>query len=415
MCPEHPAPVDPSSLPPSDLPTLKLVRITEEERESTWLLNGQSWRGPLSLPAYLRREHHLGVQDLTRDGGITYWALVDSASKASPRVLLSTVETLKKRAIVALRDGWAEEITTHGVGSVFCREEYRRRGYAGRMMSELGKELETWQQEKGKRSRFTVLYSDIGKVGVIPFKCLGWGPDVFDQKEFYAKSGWIPFPSSHVSLPPLEGPSPLKDAPQTSPLYPEDLGRLCRDDEAMLRKNITMFPEGRIKARVALIPDVETMQWHHAREEFAAMDFLHKIPHIKGAISGDDPGHRAWCIWTRVFGSKSSTLHVLRLVIEGEDDFGRVFVNGAGAFPKRVSAAAACLRAAQVEAAKWDMQNVEIWNPSAATFEAARMAFPDATITHRDSESIASLMWYGPESGVDGDVEWVCNEKYGWC
>jgi len=41
-------------------------------------------------------------------------------------------------------------------------------------------------------------------------------------------------------------------------------------------------------------------------------------------------------------------------------------------------------------------------------------------VVHRDEESIASLMWYAaspsPDAGrVADQVEWVCNEKYGWC
>jgi hypothetical protein len=33
----------------------------------------------------------------------------------------------------------------------------------------------------------------------------------------------------------------------------------------------------------------------------------------------------------------------------------------------------------------------------------------------REEESIASLMWYGEGSGASDDIEWVGNEKYGWC
>ncbi len=55
------------------------------------------------------------------------------------------------------------EVFCHGVASVFCEEGNRRKGYAGRMMGELGGRLRVWQvgdEEVG----FTVLYSDIGKV-----------------------------------------------------------------------------------------------------------------------------------------------------------------------------------------------------------------------------------------------------------
>lgn len=57
-----------------------------------------------------------------------------------------------------------KDITSHGVGSVFCNPEYRGRGYAHRMINELGKMLDNWQQKNDERASFTVLYSDIGKV-----------------------------------------------------------------------------------------------------------------------------------------------------------------------------------------------------------------------------------------------------------
>ena len=57
-----------------------------------------------------------------------------------------------------------EEVVSHGIGSVFCRPEFRGKGYARRMMVELGGMLDKWQQKEGERAHFTVLYSDIGKV-----------------------------------------------------------------------------------------------------------------------------------------------------------------------------------------------------------------------------------------------------------
>ena len=57
-----------------------------------------------------------------------------------------------------------EDVVSHGIGSVFCNPDYRRRGFAQRMIEELGKKLDTWNQEDRKKTDFTVLYSDIGKV-----------------------------------------------------------------------------------------------------------------------------------------------------------------------------------------------------------------------------------------------------------
>lgn len=160
--------VIPSSdnLPFSTSGSIALIHPTEAERQATWLLNGQSWRGALSLPAYLRREEFLVNQSLTRDGGISFWILVDnSASPSTPRRILASCETIRKKAFIAKPGRRVKEVVSHGVGSVFCDPQLRGRGFAGRMMRELGQRLDAWQQEAETTTNFTVLFSDIGKVG----------------------------------------------------------------------------------------------------------------------------------------------------------------------------------------------------------------------------------------------------------
>lgn len=156
-------------LPRGDSPTLALVHPTEEEQLIQSKLNGAEWRGALSPSAYLRREITLSQQALTKEGGITYWILVDTALKNNPldpdsgtRLPLASCETYRKKALV-WRDGKLHEVVSHGVGSVFCGQHLRGKGYAQRMMKELGKALQTHQTEN-KECLFTILYSDIGKV-----------------------------------------------------------------------------------------------------------------------------------------------------------------------------------------------------------------------------------------------------------
>ena len=157
-------------LPLSTSPSLALVHPTETEKLAIWQLNGQSWRGRLSLSDYYRREQVLDDQTLTRDGGMTFWALVDGASAPSsssspaPRQILASCQSWKKRGLVG-RGGVVDEVVSHSIGNVFCDPALRGRGYAGRMMKELGMKLHMWQQDGGKETEFTVLFSDIGKVG----------------------------------------------------------------------------------------------------------------------------------------------------------------------------------------------------------------------------------------------------------
>ena len=157
------------------------------------------------------------------------------------------------------------------------------------------------------------------------------------------------------------------------PLRADDLEELCSLDEQSLRADIARDVSTN-KTRVALIPDLETIRWHHAREEFAGREMLGREPDIKGAHSDCQNISRVWCIWTRTFGSTEAgnTLHILRFFVEGEENSVRDESKTGGELSDLTSTdqaklhgAAAVLHAAQLEAAKWDMKDVQIWNRKA--------------------------------------------------
>lgn len=157
-------------LPHGSAPNLALVHPTEEEKLIQFKHNSAEWRGALTSEAYLRREKKLSTQALTRDGGITYWILIDKTAKSNPldptssaRLPLASCETYHKKALV-WQHGEVKETVCHGIGSVFCAPHLRGRKYAQRMMRELGEVLRTWQTNEQKECLFSVLYSDIGKV-----------------------------------------------------------------------------------------------------------------------------------------------------------------------------------------------------------------------------------------------------------
>lgn len=106
----------------------------------------------------------------------------------------------------------------------------------------------------------------------------------------------------------------------TRSLYMADLAELCALDEKMLMGEIGRPAQSEPKIQVALIPDVKTMKWHHAREEFAAKEMLARVLDIKGAYTKTDAGDQVWCIWTCTFSSNEAgnILHILRFVIESE-------------------------------------------------------------------------------------------------
>ncbi len=202
-----------SSLPAADSPDIHLVPATELERTHCWRLNCDEWRGPLSTQQYFEREAHLERQTLVSNGKITFWILTlesQHEDEHQARPILASCETLLKSAFVA-ESGELCGILAHGIGSVYCRKEYRGKGYASRMMSELGKRLgEGWQQ-KNPCGVFSILYSDIGQ-------------------KFYARHHWKPMPSTHVSLLPIDQKvydetRLLLKLPDVKDLKANDLGR----------------------------------------------------------------------------------------------------------------------------------------------------------------------------------------------
>jgi hypothetical protein len=58
---------------------------------------------------------------------------------------------------------------------------------------------------------------------------------------------------------------------------------------------------------------------------------------------------------------------------------------------------------------------VELWNPTEYVQDLVQRTGLEHESINRESESIASIMWYGPGSGKVDEIEWVGNEKYGWC
>ena len=386
-----------TSLPNKNSSDIHLVVATLEELLAQQHANSTEWRGALSLESYLRREEHLFSQDLTKEGGLTAWMLVYQQEGNGKRQVLCGCESIKKKALVS-RHGKVEDVIAHGVASVFCPPEHRGNGYAGRMMTELGKRLKGWQADKEQGALFSVLFSDIGK-------------------QFYAARGWQPFPSAHVSLPATS--STAAGLPSVRKLKSEDLSDLCTVDEKLIRNRLSKSTEAN-RSAVTLLPDIRQIRWHHAREEFVANELLDRVPVIKGAVTGE-PGSRVWCYWTRVWTNPQeeapNTLHILRLVVEDESFSDFIPASLEGVAKKQDStiakSIAALFAAAQPEAAQWGMREVQIWNPTSTTLAAVQMIDPKAKVEHREEESITSLQWYG--EGTWENVDWVCNEKYSWC
>lgn len=397
----------PSAFPDAKSPNLFLTQPTEEEKNKTYSLNSAEWRGALSVEDYFLREAHLSQAPHARLGGSTHWILVERNLPPNKRPILGSCETLRKRAFLST-NGHVNEVVSHSIGSVFCNPEYRGHGYASRMMRELGRALETWQTDASIEGRekcvFTVLYSDIGKL-------------------FYAGHGWHPFPSAHVAFPPARLSRAL---PAASKLAAEDLGNFCHLDEHMIREHMERVRDR--KTHVAIICDEETIQWHHAREEFISQKLHRQPPMVKGAVIGEE-GHRVWAIWTRSYyevpvpgkHDTENILHILRLVVEDEEPASNFSSMTGGPsydeerLQQQTDKLKAILEIAQHEAMEAHMNHVELWNPTALVKMLIERTGLEHSRFEREKESVTSLMWYGEGHGTHEEIEWMGNEKYSWC
>ena len=334
---------------------------------------------------------------------MSIWILVDKYLPPNQRPILCSCETFRKRAFVAQQNAAFSERIVHGVASVFCNPAYRHRGYASRLMLELSRILPEWQTER-EICVGSVLYSDIGKT-------------------FYAGLGWHPFSNNnmHIELPPRI----RTDAKEAKSLYADDLEELCKEDELLIRRQMTSRKFER-DTRVMLVPDHDHMLWHHRKEEFVCERLFGKQPTVKGAITGQ-PGNRVWVIWTHRFyqdpgsASSSNTLYILRLVIEDDCDINQLSPDQEhdavrlDRIESQASALRVVLECAQAEAEEWNLGHVNLWHPTPSVCGLLeRMDLPYQRVD-REDEGIGSLLWYGEGSGKEDTIEWMGNEKFGWC
>ncbi|POR30961.1 Lysine acetyltransferase, partial [Tolypocladium paradoxum] len=363
-----------------------------DEQIRTWTHTHPSWGPSYTLQAYLDREQRLLTVPLARDGGMAQWILTDGAVPPAGRPVLSSCETLRKRALVRGGDGRVRDVWAHGVASVFTYPEFRRRGYANKMLALFGERLAKQEADKTGEAAFSVLFSDIGKT-------------------FYAELGWMPYESAHLSFPVKPSTAGADESVAVEPILDADLPSITRRDEELLRSKLSSAPADPAKTRVAIIPDLDTLQWHLARQTFMSNHLFSRAPTVHGAIY-TAPGalsSRVWGYWARTqHGGKErpeiNVLNFLRFVVE-DDGISDVELS---------KAIRAIVGVAQTEAREWLCTKIDMWNPDERTKKlVADMKDLEAKYVVREGDNIPSLRWFG--DGSVADVEWVANEKYAWC
>jgi GNAT superfamily N-acetyltransferase len=372
------------ALPAADSPSLVLTHPDVSEQHALWASTASEWKGGLTTTQYIEESAYLASLDARHNyPGLwqTDWILVDKNLPVGERKILSSCETFHKRVFMR-REDEVEEERIYGVASVFTAPEYRRNGYAKRMLREL--------REKYRRHcAGTVLFSDIGK-------------------KFYSELGWNPVAgNSHLEFPALKG------REEGTPLFEEEVKELCLQDEGMLRKAMATVTSG--KLRMVIVPDFKHMMWHHVREDFICRALIGRAPKVMGAMAGK-PGSRVWVIWTHKFDGKpgddkaGNTLYILRLVIEKLGPEGNV---AAGDREEVKENLRIVIQSAQNEAVEWKLQGVKMWGPSPLVRELVQEMSIEFLDVEREDDGIASLM-LNEDDGKDS-LEWLANERYAWC
>ncbi|KAL9637630.1 MAG: hypothetical protein Q9204_001793 [Flavoplaca sp. TL-2023a] len=389
-------------LPDSDSPDLQLTQATPGECAKIWTDTSASWRDSLPVATYLEEQLCLSKVPLAARGGMIMWILVEKNIPPNCRRIFCSCESFHKRSLMTDTDGKVEDVIVYGIASVFCPVDYRRRGYAARHMKELAKTLRNWQSHQA-RVVGSVLYSDIGKA-------------------YYAKFGWKPHASNwHLEFPPVNTPK-LSMAQE---LVQDDLGGICRRDEAVIRAAMAK-PTHSGNKLVTILPDLDHMLWHIGKEDFATKYLFGQTPRAKGAIAGL-PGHRAWAIWTHRYymhpneEAADNVLYILRLVVEGDDSANRLLSRENnkcfwGTEPQsQIESLIAVLQHAQAEAAEWQLNHVKLWEPTPWVQDVIRKSNISHRIVEREEDSVACCLWYVDDSGHEAAPVWINNEHYAWC
>lgn len=387
-------------LPDSNSSDLVLQHPTTDECLAIWNTTVASWCDSLTIPLYLKESLFLTTIPLARNGGMTSWVLVHKDLPPGKRPILCSCESFRKLSLTSDPSGNVKDNIVHGIASVFCPVPYRRRGYARRMMQELANELHTLQTDRLPCVGST-LYSDIGK-------------------EYYFKLGWLPnTKNSQVEFQPKTGLWPAS----AKTVLESDLEELCNRDEAIIRSQMAT-PTSDFGARFTIIPDLAHMGWHIGKEDFATNYLFGKSPTAKGVKAGP-PGSQLWATWThRYYGRPDETannvLYILRLVMERDETATRLPSDSTKKPPKDVYEEQArhlktILQAAQAEAAEWKLDVVKLWDPTPLVLDLLSQSGLEYTVTERQEDSIASLLWYDCEGGMDKTPPlWVNNEHYAW-
>ncbi|KAF8937825.1 hypothetical protein EDD21DRAFT_360841 [Dissophora ornata] len=354
---------------------IHLIHATSPEIiKRTWNNTRIEWGRTYDADTYTARETLLSSQDFTNNGKLKVWILVPKTfDSANPDLdlILSSVESFERPGVVATKEQGVRDVLSVSVATVFTPAHYRGNGYASLMMKLLWKEI-----EKMDGVSFTFLYSDVGPT-------------------FYGRVGWTPRRSDEIVIP--ASPSLAVAVGHSATLEnvtDQNLSELVERDAQLLRETLQAqldSSSSEDKVLVAAMPEINCINWLHARSRFTAKHGL-KLEQPQIAVLGaKDTQSDSFILWYHDL--LNNQLYVIRWRLDAN----------AGS-----KAARALVQAAQAEAQKWNLEKVMIWNPEQSLVDILGLE-----IKYRE-DSIPCLGLVNSMQDTN-NVEWLLNEKYAWC
>jgi len=299
------------------------------------------------------RERYLTDTTHLRDGGITFWVLVDSPSHEP----LCACETYNhKKGLVKAPGQPLKEVPVLGIASVFTPAKNRGKGYAATMMKMLADKIKT-----EKVTGFSVLWSDVGP-------------------NFYVKrGGWMPADGTQVVFPSTMNFD--EDVPLVKLTLEQAKAIMEVDVESIKQKMAHLETDNTI---IRMVPQHAELEWCVTRDRYMAKHMnVNQSEHVGAFIcSGSDKGYVLWFHeW------KDSALIALRFQE-----------------PATEREARGLLRALVDEARATGLKTIAIWSPSDRIEK-----LTGVNRSERD-QSLPAVLYFG-----DASVHWENPEKLSWC
>ncbi|CAG8635713.1 1722_t:CDS:2 [Dentiscutata heterogama] len=343
---------------------LVLVEAAPEQANITNRNSYVEWGYPqLTIDQYLKREFILS-NSVYNSEIFKVWILVSTkdandTSKINESAILSACETFKRKALITLSSGQVQEATGYSIASVFTPPQYRHKGYGSTMMKLLSDKLRF-----DFKAEFSFLYSDIGT-------------------EFYGRFGWKAYPLKEVRFKVDNNFTTLSEnSAEIVAIDQSNLESVIQQDCEYIKKEFSKLN----KKSLVVLPINPTYNWFFERSKYLSKS--NECSNILGVKILKEQDIRGFIIWCPDF--QYNKLEILRFRSDSQQTTQLL------------------IEKAKQEASRFKFKQVILWNPDLRLFDLSRKVEVEVV---EMTKKLPSLAWYMD----DGDVDWVLNEKYGWC